>query len=103
VEARTESVTDPANLDPALFEPAGLTQVGVGPVSGMPWYVRSDVNAGGLDANRTIQAVVLHGMLSPDGALSETKVVASSNASLNQSALDKAAEWKNWQADYNEV
>jgi len=103
VEARTESVTDPANLDPALFEPAGLTQVGVGPVSGMPWYARSSVIGGAPNANSTIHAVVLHGLLSPDGALSETEVVASSNASLNQSALDKAAEWKNWQADNNEV
>jgi hypothetical protein len=43
--------------------------------------------------------VVLHGMLSPEGALSETEVVASSDASLNQSALQRAAKWQEWQAE----
>jgi hypothetical protein len=38
-------------------------------------------------------------MLSPEGALSETEVVASTDAGLNQSALERAAKWQEWRAD----
>jgi hypothetical protein len=35
-------------------------------------------------------------MLTPGGELTETEVVASSSASLNQPALDLAAKWQHW-------
>jgi hypothetical protein len=102
IQARTESVTDPSNpssMDPAIFEPSGLNQIGLGSLMTPPWHV---FNGGGSDRanpNRSIQMVILHGMLSPEGALSETEVVASTDAGLNQSALERAAKWQQWQAD----
>jgi hypothetical protein len=41
-----------------------------------------------------VQVVVLHGNLSPDNRLSETEILASSDSTLNQTALDRAAQWK---------
>jgi hypothetical protein len=40
-----------------------------------------------------VQEVVLHGSLSPDGHLGETELLASSDASLNQKALDQANQF----------
>jgi hypothetical protein len=102
IQARTESVTDPSNpssMDAAIFEPSGLNQIGVGSLMTPPWHVLSGVSSGRGNPNRSIQVVVLHGMLSPEGALSETEVVASTDAGLNQSALERAAKWQEWRAD----
>ena len=52
IQARTESVTDPTNMDPAIFEPAGLNQIGVGPLMRPPWHVVSSVGSGATNANR---------------------------------------------------
>ena len=41
IEARTESVSDPANLDRSLFDPSGLTSVGAGPLETPPSSVRT--------------------------------------------------------------
>ena len=98
IQAHTESVTDPSKVDPAIFEPSGLNQIGVGSLMTPPWHVVSGVGSGGTNSNRSIQVVVLHGMLSPEGALSETEVVASTDAGLNQSALERAAKWQEWRA-----
>jgi hypothetical protein len=98
IQARTESVTDPASLDPAIFAPAGLNQIGVGSLMTPPWHVHSGVGSGRVNPSGSIQVVVLHGMLSPEGALSETEVLASTDAALNQSALDHAAKTQQWQA-----
>ena len=102
IQARTEGVTDPSSLvssNPAIFEPSGLNQIGVGSLMTPPWHVLSSMNSARGSANGPIQMVVLHGMLSPEGTLSETEVVASSDAGLNQSALERAAKWQQRQAD----
>ncbi len=98
IEARLESITDPGNLDRSLFDPAGLNSIGVGSTMTGSWKVRSMVPSASGGASSGMQVVVLHGMLSPDGHLSDTEVLASSNAGLNQSALERAAQWQNWQA-----
>jgi hypothetical protein len=90
VTARVEGVTDPGNADPSLFDPSTLSQTGVGSLMTQPWHVSSFVG-GGANAG-ALQEVVVHGMLTPGGELTETEVVASSNASLNQPALDHAAK-----------
>ncbi len=100
VEARVESVTDPGNLDPALFDPSTLVQTGVGSLMTQPWKVRTLLGRAKANANVVLQAVVVHGMLTPGGELTETEVVASSSASLNQQALDVAAKnMQSWRGD----
>ncbi|HXN47387.1 MAG TPA: energy transducer TonB [Bryobacteraceae bacterium] len=96
VEARTESVTDPGNLEPAVFQPNGLEKVGVGNLMSQPWRISTRVSSSRGKASDPIQAVILEGMLDPDGRLSELRVLASSNAGLNQSAQERAAKWKSW-------
>jgi hypothetical protein len=95
IEARTEAVTDPANLDPSLFDPSGLTSVGVGPLESPPATVQSR-EAGPQGSNPTLQFVVLHGMVAPDGHLTDTEVLASSDSTINQRALQRVANWQNW-------
>ncbi len=73
VQARLESVADTANLPPSLFETAGLNQVGVGAAMTPPWHVRS------VRHDNTSGVVALHGMLSPQGVLSDTEILASSD------------------------
>lgn len=98
VEARTESVTDPGNLDPALFQPAGLEKIGTGPLMSHPWRVRTRISSGSGGSNRALQVVVLDGMVTREGQLGEVQVLASSNAALNQAAQEEAARWKNWES-----
>jgi hypothetical protein len=89
VDAETESVGDAAN-NPAAFQPAGLNQIGVGAIMTAPWRYRMGMpsQSGGT------QIVVLHGLQSPDGQLSDVELLASSDASLNQAALSIAAKWQ---------
>jgi hypothetical protein len=98
IEAHTESVTDAGKLDPAMFEPTGLEKIGSGPLMSAPWRIRTRSITGTPGSNATLQEVVLDGMLTPDGQLGELHVLASSNAALNQSALEEAAKWKDWQS-----
>jgi hypothetical protein len=94
-EARTMSVTDPPASTDAMFSPAGLKALGVGramnpgfnmpivmPVPGRPF---PDSNE-----NAAIQIVTLHGNVSGEGRLSEVEIFASSDAGLNQVALENA-------------
>jgi hypothetical protein len=98
VEARTEGVTDPGNLDPELFQPNGLDKVGVGNLMSQPWRISTRVASSRGRSSDPIQAVVLEGMLAPDGQLDELRVLASSNPGLNQSAEERAAKWKAWES-----
>jgi hypothetical protein len=96
-EARTESVTDPGGMDPALFQPAGLEKIGVGPVMTRPWKIRTTVGSARGSGKGALQFVVLDGMVTPDGQMGEIQVLASSDAALNQAALEQAAAFKGWQ------
>ncbi len=49
-------------------------------------------------SHRALQVVVLDGMVTPEGKLGEVQILASSNPSLNQAALEEAAKWENWQS-----
>ncbi|MGA3028792.1 MAG: hypothetical protein ABSF98_28975 [Bryobacteraceae bacterium] len=99
VAARVESVTSPASLDPALFDPSSLSQTGVGSLMTQAWHVRSFSGRANASPNATLQEVVVHGMLTPGGELTEAEVVASSSASLNQQALDLATKTQNWHGE----
>jgi hypothetical protein len=93
VEAQTASVTDPAN-DPAAFQTAGLNQIGVGPAMAPAWHFHMRLPFPNGAPSGTSQIVVLHGMQAPSGQLSDVELLASSDASLNQSALAFASNWQ---------
>ena len=98
-DVRVESLTDPGNADDTPFKPTGLAAAGVGPLMSEPWMVRTMVARGVNSPNAAMQVVVVHGMLTPDRKMTETEIVASSDSSLNQAALDQAAQWQSWQAE----
>jgi hypothetical protein len=96
IEARTLSVTDPPDPKNPIFDSTGLISLGVGRemtaasrVFGTPSYGRG--RGGAPMANPVIQVVTLHGNAGPDGKLTEVGILASSDASLNQAALDRTA------------
>jgi hypothetical protein len=93
IEARTESVTDPAN-NPEAFQTAGLNQIGVGAVMTPAWRSRMRRPSPSGAQSATSQMVALHGLQAPDGQLSDVELLASSDASLNQSALAFASKWQ---------
>jgi len=114
IEAKTESVTDPVSPNNPKFDPSGLRAFGVGSVMQPAMWVRDSINApaprvngmgqpGGMivgpanpspEANATMQLVVVHGVVSPEGQIAEAEILASTNASLNQRAIDRANAWK---------
>lgn len=95
IEARTESISDAANLDHSLFDPSGLSLIGAGPLETAPWNFRSNEFGPPGSSNLALQIVVLHAMLTPDGRLTDGEILASSDSSLNQRALDRLANWQN--------
>ncbi len=96
ITAKTESVSDPGDPKSALFDPAGMTPLGVGsamtPAINLRTMAPLDPKVFRSAATTlTVQEVVLHGNLSPDGyRLGETELLASSDPSFNQKALDQA-------------
>lgn len=97
VEAHTQSVTNAESPTAAIFQPVGLEKIGVGPLMSTPWRVRNRSASGAVTSNSKLQVVVLDGIVNPQGQLSDVQVLASSDAGLDQSALDQASAWKNWQ------
>ena len=97
INAKTESVADPGDPKSALFDPAGMTPLGVGTAMTPAFNLRTmapfDFNSLRSAKNLAVQVVVLHGSLSPDGHLGETELLASTDASLNQKALDQANQF----------
>ena len=93
IEAETESVGD-AKENPAELDLSGLSAVGMGSIMTAPWRMRSFVPTAGVSNDGGGQIVVLHGMQSSNGHLSDMEVITSTNASLNTAALDYAAAWK---------
>ena len=101
IEAKIESVTDPAPGDASLLQPNGLTEVGAGPPMMAPVHVRMGKGRAmepRLKPSETgvIPAIALHGMMSPAGKISEVEVLASSDPNLNQAALASVANWQMW-------
>ena len=118
IEAKTVSVSDSASPDNAIFDPAGLRSLGVGSVVNPSWRGREDIYpprppamgsvivslpSGAItarnfppppDPNAIWQVVIVHAVASPDGHVTESEIVASTDASLNQAALDRANVWK---------
>jgi hypothetical protein len=99
IEARTLSVTDPPDPKNPIFDSAGLISLGVGrvmtPASRVLGMATSGYGGRGPTpmANAAIQVVTLHGNAGPDGKLTEVGILASSDPSVNQAALDRTANW----------
>lgn len=94
IQAKTQSVSDPADADPALFQPAGLTALGVGSMMTFPVHARARVGEAGDGGGGVLNVVALHGVSSPDGHVSEVEILASTNPSLSQAALNWATNWQ---------
>lgn len=93
IEARTDSVSDAPPPNSNLFEPAGLHTLGAGIVLEVPTLVRSIGGAPGSSAQSSkTEVVVVHGVLSPDGKLDEAEIIATTNPSFNQAAIDRTAQ-----------
>jgi hypothetical protein len=86
IEAQTESVAAPTE-NAAAFQPAGLNQLGVGPVMSLAASEFRMTLPRAASAGTALQIVALHGMVSPTGELSDVEVLASSDSSLNETAL----------------
>jgi hypothetical protein len=88
IEAKTESVGEPPLANSGVFSTEGLTALGVGQVIVTPMMVRGFQASPASDSAG--QVVVVHGMVSPEGHLSEVEVLASTNPNLDQVAIDHA-------------
>jgi len=86
IEALTESVAAPTE-NAAAFQPAGLNQLGVGPVMSLAASEFRMTLPRAASPGTALQVVALHGMMSPAGELSDLEVLASSDSSLNEAAL----------------
>ncbi len=93
IEAQTDSITD-ASENPSAFEPADLNTVGVGPIMTAPLRYRVRVPSPAAAANGAEQIVVVHGMQSPNGHLADLELITSTDAALNNGALEYAAKWQ---------
>jgi hypothetical protein len=96
VDAVTNGVTDPPASTDAMFNSAGLQALGAGRAMnpGFNLPVIAPVPGGPFpnsNANAALQVVTLHGNISGDGRWSEAEILASSDAALNQAALERAS------------
>jgi len=92
IEAQTTSVSDPPTNN-SLFQPSGLSQVGVGALMTAPWNFPNSVPSAAVPSG-SAQVVVVHGMQSPSGQVTDTEVIASSDSTLDSAALNVAAKWQ---------
>jgi hypothetical protein len=99
IEARTLGVSDPPDPKNPIFDSAGLISLGVGremtPASRVRGMIPNFnfVPGAAPAANPVVQVVALHGNAGPDGKLTEVGILASSDPSMNQAALDRTANW----------
>jgi hypothetical protein len=93
VEAQVDSLTEGISADAPIYTPAGLNPLGVGFPLTMPWRMQDISFEGRPNPMPTNgQFVVVRGMVSPDGHFTDAEVLASSNPSLNQKALERAVQ-----------
>jgi hypothetical protein len=97
LDAKTISVADPPPATDAMFSAAGLSPLGVGRAMnpGFNWPIVMNAPGQPMPASATdaaIQVVALHGNLTGDGQLTEIEIFASTDSSLNQTAIDRAAD-----------
>lgn len=90
IQARTDSVTDAPTGTSNLFSTEGLDAIGVGQSIVTPIVVRGFDLTTAVAAGSPPRVVTLHGMLSPDGKLSEVEILASTDPSIDAHAIQHA-------------
>jgi hypothetical protein len=89
------SVTDPASLDPALFTPTpGMSTQGVGLQPPTRRTLSRDAGNPSASDSTTVQPVIVHAILSPDGSVFEAEALQTPDAPLSQSAVDLVKKTK---------
>lgn len=86
IESQVESLADPPS-DVTMFQSSGLSAIGVGPVMSPPLRLDMTIPSNTIAPGDPGAAVVLHGMRSPDGRLSELEVICSTNPALTEMAM----------------
>ena len=95
VDAKTVSVTDPPASTDAIFSPNGLPALGTGRAMNPGINIPMVMPAPGkpfpqATANAAMQVVTLHGNYTQSGGVSEVEILASTDADLNQAAIERA-------------
>ena len=93
IEAHLESVTDPAKSDPDSFTPSSsMTAIGVGSLMSLPMRFPIFVANSTVRPN-TVQPVIVHGVLTPEGEIAEPEALQTTNSILARAALDAVKNW----------
>lgn len=90
IEARTESIGEPATANDAMFEGSGLQPVGTGQVTDPPDAIMSYIFK--LPEGAPAQVVVVAAMLSADGRVLQDEVLSTTDESKDSIALDHVAK-----------
>ena len=95
IEAKTVSIGDPPKADDAMFSTNGLSAISVGREMAPPVIFRSVMPVPGQrfplsNEKAVMQVVLVHGTVKDDGHLGESEILASTDSSLNQIALQQA-------------
>ncbi len=91
IQARTDSVTDAPTGTSNLFSTDGLNAIGVGQLIATPMVVHGFDFTTAVAEGSAPRVVTLHGMLSPDGHLSEVEILASTDPSIDAHAIQHAS------------
>jgi hypothetical protein len=91
IQARTDSVSDAPTGNSSLFSTEGLNAIGVGQLIATPMVIRGFDFTNAVAAGSAPRVVTLHGMLSPDGQLSEVEILATTDPSIDAHAIEHAS------------
>ena len=95
VEAQLQSLTTPAHASVAAFTPpAGATPIGAGPLMAAPSRFPIFIAEKRGTPGSSVQPVIVHGVMNPEGRIVETEIAQTSNPSLNQRALSVVQQWQ---------
>ncbi len=100
LEAQVTSVTDPSATDEGeanagLFTASsGMTSIGVGPLMTPPWRFPVFAPSGAVTASSTIHPVIVHGILTPNGEVTDAEALQTSDSNLAEQALAIAKKWR---------
>ena len=94
IEAHLESLTDSEDANAEIFKPtSNMTQIGAGSLMTPPWHFVINPSSGPITASSSLQPVIVHGVLTPQGQIAEPEIIQTSNRALNAQALDAVKHW----------
>jgi len=97
LDAKTVGVADPPPATDPMFSTAGLSPLGVGRAMnpGFNWPIVLNAPGQPMPTSTTdaaIQVIALYGNLAGEGQLTEIEILSSTDSSLNQAAISRAAD-----------